>query len=147
MVKVFRVEHPKTGAGLYCHGAAEAYDEAIGAERIDKHNADIDSLWNMDRCPAPSHKNENSAMNAPPGDDITWLFAFTSKKAMLAWTPSFKGRCRLDELGLALTTYEVNQGALIKGRFQCAFDVDRARPTRTTPLVTRRERREQNGSN
>ena len=142
-IKVFRIEHSATGFGLYCTGAAEAYDEAIGVER-GHVGGDVDSLWNTSRCPVPTHENENPIMNAPPPCDIQWLFAFASKKAMMAWAPSFEGRSKLVELGLVLTTYEVmDREALIVGRFQCAFDVDRARPTRTTPLITQRERREQ----
>ena len=138
-VKVFRIEHPEKGGGLYCNGAAEEYDRVIGADRYSSP-----SLWNNDRCPTPTHENEcfDTSDGSCP-DTGLFLFAFVTKKAMLAWAPSFKGRCRLDQLGLVLVTYEVEEAALVKGRFQCAFDNNRARRTHTTPLVTQRERREQ----
>ncbi len=146
MVKVFRVEHPKIGGGLYSsNGAAAEYDYAIG-ERPDDVTGG--SLWNPNRCPRPDHKYENRVMNDHIfGPDDIWLFAFVSRKSMLKWVPSARGRCKLDELGLILATYEVEQEALVVGLFQCVFDPRRARRTRTTPLVTRRERREQNGRN
>ncbi len=145
MVKVFRVEHSEHGRGLYSSdGAAMEYDRAVLIGAADAE--DINSLWNDNCRPNPDHENENHVMNGVELGGV-WLFAFISKKSMLAWLPLVHGRSRLVELGLILATYEVDRKALVVGRFQCACDGHRARRTRTTPLVTRRERREQNGSN
>lgn len=123
MVRVYRVEHLKTGAGLYQDGV---YRQWLGGddENYSKHPMPVEDPA-LRGCWDAFQRRHSSSLR----------FGFASPAQMRRWLYKARYRQKLDELGFRLVCYEVPDDLALIGESQAAFVRDKAKRLRARRIA------------